>query len=139
MPLNNLVVKKDSNQQQLSLRQKVNFYFQDTETKLGLGLDLSILGLILLSSIIFVLQTYNISQFWRSSLEVADLIILVIFTAEYILRLWSAEKPRQFLFSLFGFIDLLSILPLLLGWIDIRFLRVFRWFRILRIVRFWKI
>ena len=65
--------------------------------------------------------------------------ILVVFTIEYILRLWSAENSLKFFFSFFGLIDLISILPLLVGWIDIRFLRVFRWFRILRIVRFWKI
>ena len=133
------IVSENLNSQKLSLRQKVAFYLEDTQTNLGLGIDLSILGLILLSSAIFVIQTYPINSQLRKSLGIVDLLILIIFTVEYILRLWSAEQPRQFLFSFFGFIDLLSVLPLLVGWIDIRFLRVFRWFRILRIVRFWKI
>ena len=139
MSQKNITVSESANHKRLSLRQKVAFYFKDTETKLGLGLDLIILGLILLSSGIFVIQTYSISQKIQTILGIADLFILIAFTVEYVLRLWSAEKPKQYLFSFFGFIDLLSILPLLVGWIDIRFLRVFRWFRILRIVRFWKI
>lgn len=139
MSQKNITVSESANNKRLSLRQKVAFYFEDTETKLGLWLDLIILGLILLSSGIFVIQTYSISQKIQTILDTADLFILIAFTVEYVLRLWSAEKPKRYLFSFFGFIDLLSILPLLVGWIDIRFLRVFRWFRILRIVRFWKI
>ncbi|MCC0176322.1 ion transporter [Waterburya agarophytonicola K14] len=123
----------------LSLREKVAFYLEDTQTNLGLYSDLSILGLILLSSAIFVAQTYPISQQLENILGLLDLAILIVFTCEYILRFWSAENPRKFFFSFFSLIDLISILPLLLGWMDIRFLRVFRWFRIVRIVRFWKI
>ncbi len=122
----------------LSLRKKVAFYSEDTSTSLGLGLDLVILGLILLSSAIFVAQTYPISQELQNELETIDLIILIVFAIEYSLRLWSAEKPKNYFFSLFGFIDLISILPLFIGWTDIRFIRIFRWFRILRIVRFWQ-
>ena len=131
--------QKDIIKEKLSLRQKVAFYFKDTDTNLGLWLDLAILGLILLSSAIFVAQTYPISQELQTTLSNIDLIILFVFAVEYILRCWSADNPKRYFFSFFGFIDLVSILPLLAGWVDIRFLRVFRWFRILRIVRFWKI
>lgn len=132
-------VNNQHDNQQLSLRQKVAFYLEDTESKLGLWLNLVILGLILLSSTIFVAQTYHINQQLQTILSNIDLAILITFAIEYILRFWSAENPKKFLFSFLGFIDLISILPLLIGWIDIRFLRVFRWFRVLRIVRFWKV
>ena len=122
----------------LSLRQKIDFYFQDTDTNIGLGFNLGILSLILLSSAIFVAQTYPINLRVRASLEIADLIILTIFLIEYGLRLWSAENPKKYFFSFFGFIDLIAILPLFIGWTNISFIRVFRWFRILRIVRFWR-
>ena len=125
--------------QQLSLRQKVAFYLEDTDTTIGLWSNLSILGLILLSSGIFVAQTYAISEQLTAILEIVDWAILIAFTVEYILRFWSAENPKNFVFSFFGLIDLIAIIPLLLGWTDIRFIRIFRWFRILRIIRFWKI
>ena len=127
------------NNQQLSLRQKVAFYLEDTDSTIGLWSNLSILGLILLYSAIFVVQTYPISQQLQASLEIVDLVILIIFTVEYILRIWSAENPRKYLFSFFGLIDLIAIVPLFLGWTDIRFIRIFRWFRILRIIRVWQI
>ena len=132
-------INKKSEIEALSLRGKVAFYLEDINTKIGLLLDLIILGLILLSSAIFVIETYPISNHLATILATVDILILIAFTVEYILRLWSAEKPQKYLFSFFGFIDLISILPLILGWIDIRFLRVFRWFRVLRIVRFWRI
>ena len=122
----------------LSLRQKIAFYLDDTDTNIGLGLDLGILSLILLSSAIFVAQTYPIDAKIRTGLATIDLVILIVFTVEYVLRLWSAENTQKYFFSFFGFIDLISVLPLFLGWTDIRFIRVFRWFRILRIVRFWR-
>lgn len=123
----------------LSLRQKLAFYLDDTDSNVGLSLNLIILSLIFISSAIFVAQTYPISSKIKTSLAIVDWIILVLFTIEYILRLWSVENTKKYLFSFFGLIDLISILPLLLGWTDIRFIRIFRWFRILRIVRFWKI
>ena len=128
-----------TNNQQLSLRQKVAFYLEDTDTTIGLWSNLSILGLILLFSVIFVAQTYPLNPQLKATLEIVDLVILIVFTVEYILRLWSAENPRKYIFSFFGLIDLIAILPLFLGWTDIRFVRIFRWFRILRIIRVWKI
>lgn len=134
----NQLTNKSTNKQ-LSVRQKVAFYLADTETNVGLWLDLVILGLILLSCAVFVIQTYPIDPQIQSILTNIDLLILVVFTIEYLARCWSADNFSKYFFSFFGFIDLISILPLFLGWIDISFLRVFRWFRILRIVRFWKI
>ena len=128
-----------SGDRQLSVRQQVAFYLADTETNLGLWLDLAILGSILLSSAIFAIQTYPVDPILRKVLSYVDYIILIIFAIEYLLRCWSADDFKKYFFSFFGFIDLISILPLFLGWINISYLRVFRWFRILRIVRFWKI
>ena len=113
-----------------SLREKTAFYLEHTDTIIGLWFNLSILGLILLSSAIFVAQTYSISQQLQASLKFIDLVILITFTIEYLLRFWVAQKRVKFLFSFFGIIDLVAILPLFIGWTDIRFIRVFRWFRI---------
>ncbi|MEL6496073.1 MAG: ion transporter [Cyanobacteria bacterium J06623_7] len=123
----------------LSLRQQIAFYFDDTDTNIGLGLNLAILSLILLSSAIFVALTYPIGDKIKTWLKIVDLIILLLFGGEYLLRLWSADDPKKYFLSFFGLIDLIAVVPLFFGWADIRFVRVFRWFRILRIVRFWQI
>ncbi len=121
-----------------SVREKVGFYLEDTETNIGLWSNLIILGLILISSAIFVAQTYVISSNLQEILNIVDLGILIVFTIEYSLRFWSAKNKIKFVFKFFSIIDLVAILPLFLGWMDLRFIRLFRWFRILRIVRFWK-
>lgn len=135
----NIVTVENAKLNQSSFRHKVAFYLEDTNTPFGLLSSLAVLSLIFLSSGIFVAETYPIGESLQDRLKLFDSIILVIFTIEYFLRLWIAEKPKNFFFSFLGLIDLVAILPLLLGWADIRFIRVFRCFRILRILRFWQI
>lgn len=118
------------------LRKNISFYFEDIETPLGRAINLIITFLVLLSSGIFVAETYPISPNIRNCLSWIDYVILLIFAFEYLLRLWCAEDKLKYLFSLYSLIDLLAILPVLIGWIDISFIRLFRWLRILRLIRF---
>lgn len=120
----------------LSLQQKVRFYLEDIETPVGRWINLGIIGLVLLSSAIFVTETYAISPHVRFYLDDLNQIILILFSIEYLLRLWSTERKIHYIFSLYGLIDLLVILPFLLTTVDISFLRIFRWFRVLRLIRF---
>ncbi len=118
------------------LKNKLAFYLDDFETQVGQIINFCILGLIFISSGIFVAETFTLSEkiiFW---LNQVDRIILIFFTFEYLVRIWTAENKNKFIFSLISFIDLLAILPLLIGWLDIRFFRLFRVFRVLRVIRF---
>lgn len=117
-------------------RKQTEFYLTDLETPLGKAVNLTIAALVLLSSGIFVAQTYNIPDFIRIQLDVIDTVILIIFAIEYALRLWSAEDKIKYIFSFYGIIDLVAILPFLIGLVDISFIRILRWFRILRLIRF---
>jgi voltage-gated potassium channel len=120
----------------MKFREKIALYLEDIDTPAGRGINLFITGLVLVSSAIFVADTYDIPNELKAQLRLVENAILLIFTIEYILRLWCAEKRFKHLFSLFSIIDLLSILPFFLGAIDIGFLRILRWFRILRLVRY---
>ncbi len=68
----------------------------------------------------------------------------IFFTAEYFLRIYSVLSPKKYIFSFFGIIDLLSILPFFLSFflagtqylIVIRSLRLLRVFRIFKLVSF---
>ncbi|MGH7998444.1 MAG: ion transporter [Brasilonema sp.] len=117
-------------------KEKTAFYLKDLETPVGKSVNLTIAGLILLSSVIFVAQTYNISDKLKLLLDSVDTAILFIFAAEYLLRLWSEENKIQYLLSFYSIIDLIAILPFFLGIVDISFIRLLRWFRILRLIRF---
>ena len=90
----------------------------------------------MLSSGSFGAHTYEISESVSFALNVIDILILYIFAAEYLLRLWSAENRIHYIFSLYSIIDLIAILPFFMGAIDISYIRLLRWFRILRLIRY---
>jgi len=117
------------------LRQKISFYLDDLATPIGKLINIVIALLVLASASSFVIQTYEISEITRHRLNLLDNIILGVFVLEYFLRLWCAEPRLKYLFSLYAIIDLLAILPFFLGAIDVTFIRLLRWFRILRLIR----
>lgn len=119
-----------------SLRQKVAAYLDDTNRETGNWVTGAIALLIVISSIIFVLETYDIASQWRWILDSLDWAILGIFTVEYLLRLWTAERWWNYALSPYGLIDLIAIFPFLLGFLDLRSVRLLRWLRILRLARF---
>ncbi|MDJ0600556.1 MAG: ion transporter [Crocosphaera sp.] len=121
--------------EKFKVKEKISYYLDNFNSPIGITINLMILGLIFLSSGIFVLETYSLSASSLKLLEKLDDVILGLFTLEYLIRFWCAESKLKFIFSLFSFIDLLSILPLFIGFIDIRFIRILRWFRILRLLR----
>ncbi|NMG21147.1 ion transporter [Brasilonema bromeliae] len=117
-------------------REKTAFYLKDLETPIGKFVNLTIAGLVLLSSVIFVAQTYNLSDNLRNFLDSIDTVVLLIFSIEYLLRVWSEENKIKYIFSFYSLIDLIAIVPYFLGGVDISFVRLLRWFRILRLIRF---
>jgi voltage-gated potassium channel len=120
----------------LMSRENTEFYLTDLNTPLGKAINLTLASLVLISSGIFVVETYNIPDYIRFQLNVADIAIVIIFAVEYLLRLWSAENKIKYIFSFYSIIDLMAILPFFLGMMDISFIRLLRWFRILRLIRF---
>lgn len=119
-----------------NLAEKLAFYLDDTQTRAGKWINLILTSLVLLSSAIFVIETYSIPSQLVVILNKLNTFILIVFLVEYILRFWSAEHKLSYFFSLYSLIDLIVILPLFVGDIGISYLRLLRWFRILRLLRF---
>ncbi len=90
--------------------------------------------LIIISIISFSIQTLpDLPGKTREFLNVLESVIVIIFTLEYILRIIVADHKLKYIFSFYGLIDLLAILPFYItAGIDLRALRMFRLFRILR-------
>jgi voltage-gated potassium channel len=118
------------------LRDKISFYLEDIETPIGRIVNLAIASLVLVSTGIFVAQTYPLSLQLRSIIDTIDVTILSIFAIEYILRFIAASNKLKYIFSFYSLIDLIAILPFLTGVTDVSFIRILRWFRILRLIRF---
>ncbi|MGF1516712.1 MAG: ion transporter [Nodosilinea sp.] len=121
--------------QRPTLRDRLRSYLDNTDTLAGRVINGVIVLLIFLSAVIFVVKTYPISPVLDTWLNALDWLIVVAFTLEYGLRLWVAQRPWRYAFSLYGLIDLVALLPSWIGIFDIRFLRFFRSLRILRLVR----
>tara|TARA_Y100000590_G_C15435890_1_gene906992 strand:+ start:138 stop:845 length:708 start_codon:yes stop_codon:yes gene_type:complete len=117
------------------MKDKIRKIILGTDTPAGRNFDLFIQGLIILSLITFPLETIqNLPDYMMQALIWIEIITVAIFTCEYVLRLWVKEKKLKFIFSFFGLIDLLAILPFYLNTaVDLRILRVFRLFRIFRL------
>ncbi|MDO1499770.1 ion transporter [Winogradskyella maritima] len=97
--------------------------------------------LIIVSVISFSLETLpDLSDTQRQILNAIELFCVLVFTLEYLMRIYVAPKKLKFIFSFFGIIDLLAILPFYLSFgIDLRslrMLRLFRLFRLLKLVRY---
>ncbi|MEW6144477.1 MAG: ion transporter [Thermodesulfobacteriota bacterium] len=111
---------------------------------------LFIMGLIVLNVLAVIFETMDsVSARWGGFFRVFNIISVVIFTVEYILRLWTCTVDERYshpvtgriryVFSTFALIDLVAILPFYLPFIthlDLRFLRVLRLLTLLKMTRY---
>lgn len=123
-------------------REKIKIVLYGTNTLAGRMFDLVLLGLILLSVLLIMLDTVQgISSKYHNYLWICEWIITIFFTIEYILRIISIQKPVKYIFSFYGIIDLLAVLPMYLSIFFpgasilsiVRALRFLRLFKILHI------
>ena len=99
--------------------------------------DYSIQILIVVSLICFSLETLpDLSEKNKTLLNAAEVFLVIVFTIEYLLRVFASKPRRKFIFSFFGIVDLLSILPFYLSLgIDLRHLRALRLIRLVRTLK----
>lgn len=111
-----------------------------THTRAGRNFDLILLVLILASVLVVMVESI---PSWREkfgeSLHVIEWCFTILFTIEYLVRVLISEKPLNYIRSVWGIIDLLSILPsfispLFTGYTSLRAIRAFRLLRIFRIL-----
>lgn len=112
-----------------------------SDTKRGRIFDLTIQALIIVSLISFSIETLpGLSEGTYAFLAAVEVFIVIIFTVEYALRIIVSEKKLAYIFSFYGIIDLLAILPFYLsGTVSLqalRILRLLRLFRILKLARY---
>jgi voltage-gated potassium channel len=92
------------------MKKKLREIVEDTTTRKGKYFDYFIQLIILLSLISFSLETLpNISEDLRLILEKFELVSIIIFSVEYLLRVLVAKKPLSYIFSFYGVIDILVI------------------------------
>ena len=124
---------------------KLHEVVYEADTKAGRLFDIVLLLAIVASIITVMLESVvAVKLVYGWELEVLEWTFTVLFTIEYILRLISIERKGKYIFSFYGIVDLLSILPTYLSFfiagtrslIVIRSLRLLRVFRILKLSHF---
>ena len=128
-----------------TLKHRLHEIIYEADTKGGKLFDV-ILLIAILASILFVMleSVQSIDEKYGHFLDVAEWVITILFSLEYVLRIVTVKKPWKYIFSFYGIIDLLSTIPKYVSLILIdshnlavlRALRLLRIFRILKITRY---
>ncbi len=129
----------------LSLRERWRDIIFEADTRAGKIFDVALLAVIGLSIAVVMMESVAaIREKHYAFLHGAEWVFTIAFTIEYGLRIWTSDDPKRYVFSFFGLVDLLSILPTYVSifFIEdthylavIRILRMLRMFRILKMMR----
>ena len=92
--------------------------------------------LIILSLIAFAVETIpDITPSLREFLSWFEIFTIGVFTIEYFIRIYISKPSSKYIFSFFGLIDLVSILPFYLSGLDLRTVKTLRLLRLFRILK----
>jgi voltage-gated potassium channel len=134
----------------MTLRKRVFDLLEPTVSNSRLAKAIEYFLIVLIACNIVMIQLETIPHYAEKHAEFFrdfEFFSVIIFTAEYLLRLWTChelvryQRPYvgrlRYVFSRAGLIDLLSVLPFYLALfpIDLRWLRIFRFFRLLRMLK----
>ncbi|MET0759092.1 MAG: ion transporter, partial [Flavobacterium sp.] len=120
------------------LRHKIHIVVHGTNTVAGRLFDKILLGLILLSVLLVMMETVqDFNQKYHEYLVFFEWVITILFSIEYILRVISINKPFRYIFSFYGIIDLIAVLPMYLTFLfsGASILTIIRAFRLLRLFK----
>ena len=129
----------------LTPRQRLYQIIFGTSTRLGQWFDIALIIAIVSSEIILIISSVaSIESQYSHLLVIAEWSFTILFTIEYILRLYCSPRPLAYMRSFYGVIDLMAILPAYIAFLIpgsnylliIRLIRVLRIFRVLKLARF---
>lgn len=126
-------------------KSKLHEIIYEADTPAGKLFDVLLLISIFTSIVLVMLESVpSINIKYGRFFNISEWVITILFTIEYILRIISIKKPKHYIFSYYGIIDLLSTVPKYLALIFggahalivLRSLRLLRIFRVLKITRY---
>jgi len=123
----------------MTWKEKVHEVIYEADTKAGKVFDVALFIIIVASLVLVILDSVeHISLEYHTLFVTLEWIITIFFTIEYILRVISIKKPKNYIFSFYGIVDFLSTIPLYVSLIfassgallSLRALRLLRVFRV---------
>lgn len=136
---------KDTVKSRKSLRSRVHEIVYEADTTAGKFFDILVLVAIVISVMVVMLESITeLQQKYGTAFYVIEWALTILFTIEYLVRIWVIQKPSKYIFSFFGLIDFFAILPTYLSLfvagsqhlLIIRSLRLLRIFRIFKLSRY---
>jgi len=126
----------------ISFKRRLHEIIFEADTREGKWFDILLLWAIAISVLIVMLDSVSeLHNKYEKAFFIAEWFFSIIFTIEYLLRIYLVKNPWKYIFSFYGLVDLLSILPSFVGiiFVDSHSLRVIRILRLLRIFRVLKL
>jgi len=127
------------------LRKKLHNIIFESDTPAGKAFDVALLVAIVLSVLVVMLESVkSLNARFGFEMDALEWFFTILFSIEYVVRIYTIKKPLHYIFSFYGIIDLLSIIPTYLSLfiggaeslIVIRSLRLLRVFRVLKLSRY---
>lgn len=120
---------------------RLNTIVNDNTTKEGRFFDHIIEALIFISLVAYAFSTEpDLSKQTYKILDWIEIVSVSVFTVEYVIRVFVAKNPWKYIFSFYGVIDLIAILPTFIGshynLMALRIFRIFRIFRAFKLIRY---
>ncbi|TXI82658.1 MAG: ion transporter [Flavobacteriales bacterium] len=119
-------------------RERIRQVIHESDTPAGKRFDVWLTVAILVNIGLVMLESVRaVNEQFGTLLLVLEVVLNLLFAVEYALRVWSARDRLRWVFSFYGMVDLLAILPFLLSliWPGLRALAVLRALRLMRIFR----
>jgi voltage-gated potassium channel len=123
-------------------RHRLHTIIFESDTRAGRAFDVALLWAVLLSVLAVTLESVaGIRARHERLLHTVEWAFTLLFTIEYVLRVIAIRRPRSYVLSFFGLIDLLSFLPTYLSLLvpGSQAFAVIRIFRVVRMFRIFKL
>ncbi|MCF6170108.1 MAG: ion transporter [Bacteroidales bacterium] len=127
------------------MRKRIHDIIFEADTPAGKAFDILLFFAIILSVIIVLLDSISsLHEEYGHLFNAVEWGLTILFTLEYFLRIYTVKNPGRYLFSFYGIIDFLAIVPTYLSLflvgshylMVVRILRLLRVFRVLKLMRF---
>ncbi len=131
--------KPVSNQQ---LKERIYEIIFEADTPAGKMFDVVLIWSIVLSVILVIVESvHEYSNEYQPLFTAGEWFFTMLFLLEYICRIYVVRKKTAYIFSFFGIIDLLSVLPTMVSLLipGAQYLMVIRILRLLRVFRVFKL
>lgn len=138
-----MAAQKNQNKQEFSpFRERLYEIIFEADTPEGKLFDVALLAAILLSVIVVMLETVpRFQNNYASTFIALEWLFTAFFTIEYFTRIYTVHSPKKYIFSFYGMVDLLSILPtyLTILFAGTQSLMIIRALRLMRVFRIFKL